>query len=488
MKLIQERVFNSDVHVMIADKGETPLLVAGDYKQLMTVTQAENQWMLNNGYERVGAVNCGFFNMSSGEMLGQCLCDWTNIKASETGWEDGYVDLAFDGSSIKVGDMSTFEGCQWVRTLSWGIVKDGVEWTLGRDKYTHDTTYQPRTMIGRTYNNEPIAIVVDGRNMASKLVSGATSTGITVAQQVELAKRYNCKDLVNADGGGSSVFEYNGVIKNNPSDGTLRKCSDFVVFYKKKETQTDNGGDTMNKFKLVLDAGHGYNTAGKRTPDNIREWYLNDRVCNFIEEKLRAYEGVEVYRTDDITGVTDIALAERVSRCNAINPDVMISIHHNATGSEWVEDTTGTEVYWHTYGTQEDKRLAEIVASKLSAHTGLRNRGVKQASFAVLGCNATAILCESGFMNSRIDHPVITTWGQEEYANAIVASLVEAYGLVKTVTKEPEVETVTEPEATPEVLYRVIAGAYGVKANADKTVEDLKAKGYTGAWIQTIQK
>jgi hypothetical protein len=63
MKLIKERVFDSDVYVMIANEGETPLLVAGEYKQVMTVKEAENHWMLNNGYERVGAVNCGFFNM-----------------------------------------------------------------------------------------------------------------------------------------------------------------------------------------------------------------------------------------------------------------------------------------------------------------------------------------------------------------------------------------------------------------------------------------
>ena len=33
MKLIKERVFDSDVYVMIANEGETPLLVASEYKQ-----------------------------------------------------------------------------------------------------------------------------------------------------------------------------------------------------------------------------------------------------------------------------------------------------------------------------------------------------------------------------------------------------------------------------------------------------------------------
>ena len=50
------------------------------------------------------------------------------------------------------------------------------------------------------YNRDPIVIVVDGRNVKSKLVSGAVSKGVTASQQYQLALRYNCQDLVNADG------------------------------------------------------------------------------------------------------------------------------------------------------------------------------------------------------------------------------------------------------------------------------------------------
>ena len=283
MKLIKERVFESDVYVMIANNGEIPLLVAGDYKQVMTVKEAENHWMLNNGYERVGAVNCGFFNTSTKEMLGQCLCDWTNVKKSETGWKDGYTDVAYDGSKIIVGDFPTFNGMQWVRTLSWGIMKDGKEWTLGREKYSHDTTKQPRTMIGKTKEGYSIVIVVDGRNMKSKIVSGATSKGVTASQQYELAIRYNCQDLVNADGGGSSVMEYQGNILNNPSDGTLRRCSDFVVFYRKKQPQ-------VAKYYRVIAGSYGKYENAKAT--------LNDLQTKKVDCFIKQVEinGTKYYR------------------------------------------------------------------------------------------------------------------------------------------------------------------------------------------------
>ena len=49
-------------------------------------------------------------------------------------------------------------------------------------------------------------------------------------------------------------------------------------------------------FKIALGAGHGINAAGKRClksldPNETREWWLNDRVCDYIEEELKAYEG-----------------------------------------------------------------------------------------------------------------------------------------------------------------------------------------------------
>ena len=186
---------------------------------------------------------------------------------------------------------------------------------------------------------------------------------------------------------------------------------------------------------LVLDAGHGYNTLGKRTAASLgtvfREWYLNDRVCDYIAQFLKDYN-VTIYRTDDTDGSTDVSLTSRVRKTNEINPDLFISIHHNAGGG------TGTEVYWHSYGTQEDKKVAGIIAPKLASKTGLRNRGVKQAEFAVLCCKVTAVLVEGGFMDSASDYKVITSAaGQQAYARAIADSVIQYLGLTKVKASIP---------------------------------------------------
>lgn len=72
----------------------------------------------------------------------------------------------------------------------------------------------------------------------------------------------------------------------------------------------------------------------------------------------------------------------------------------------------------------------------------MRNRGVKQASFAVLGCKPTAILVEGGFMDTVADYEIITSdKGQQAYAEAVAESIIEYLGLKKvvaTTTQTPQ--------------------------------------------------
>lgn len=204
---------------------------------------------------------------------------------------------------------------------------------------------------------------------------------------------------------------------------------------------------------LVLDAGHGLNTAGKRTLNGSRgvvhEWTMNNNVCNKIANILKDYN-VTIYRTDDTTGKTDVSLSERVKRCNNYKPHLFVSIHHNAVGVSSWSTATGVETYWHTYGTTEDKKVATLIQGKLASKTGLRNRGVKQAQFAVLGCKATAILVEGAFMDSSIDYDYITSdKGQQAYAEAVAEGIIEYLGLTKKVVATPK------PTPTTSSTYKV---------------------------------
>lgn len=183
-------------------------------------------------------------------------------------------------------------------------------------------------------------------------------------------------------------------------------------------------------FKLGLDAGHGLNTPGKRTPDGIREWTLNDKVCNHIENLLKPYN-VIIKRLDDRSGKIDKPLLSGRLR-DAVNANVnaLISVHHNAGGSS----ATGVEVLINPSPTSESLRLAQAINERLSSYTGLRNRGIKnQVSFTMVSRkNFPTVLTEGGFMDGKSDTKIIRTDKyQKAYAKAIVDSLIDIYNLKK---------------------------------------------------------
>lgn len=184
-------------------------------------------------------------------------------------------------------------------------------------------------------------------------------------------------------------------------------------------------------MKIAIDAGHGYNTSGKRTPDGIREWSLNDKVADYLAEYLKGY--AETFRVDDTTGKTDIALTTR--RKNAVNKGakLLISTHHNALSGKW-NNATGVEVYRHTlYSHKEAKELTSKLVSAISKATGLKNRGAKTAMFTVIATSKIpCVLCEGGFMDGKNDSEYIRTEkGQRAYAKAIADTIISYYGLKK---------------------------------------------------------
>lgn len=178
---------------------------------------------------------------------------------------------------------------------------------------------------------------------------------------------------------------------------------------------------------IVLDAGHGLHTAGKRClksidPNETREWVLNSRIAD-MAEKMLTDKGHTVIRVDDKTGQNDVSLYQRVAKANKTNARVYISIHHNAG----VKGKTGggTIVYWYSSREFARTKQANALYAKLLEHTGLKgNRSakvVKRGFYVIKHTKMPAFLIENGFMDSLVDTPIILT---EEHAiktaNAIV--------------------------------------------------------------------
>ena len=218
-------------------------------------------------------------------------------------------------------------------------------------------------------------------------------------------------------------------------------------------------------FKLALDAGHGLNTAGKRClktldPNETREWVLNSRICNKIQQKLKEYDGIEVLRVDDTTGATDVALASRCRAANNWGADFYLSVHHNAgigggTGG-------GFEVYRYIKLSENGNtaKKQKIIAEELikaGVSKGNRSSNIKAADFAVLRDTAMeAALIECAFMDSATDVPVLLTDDfAERVANACVNAIIIFGGLTKKVV-EPPVQEQHPVVEVPEIKESVV--------------------------------
>lgn len=187
----------------------------------------------------------------------------------------------------------------------------------------------------------------------------------------------------------------------------------------------------MEKFKIILDAGHGYNTPGKRTSDGkMREWEFNNAVALLARELFKKYQNVEVTFTHDVSGKTDVKLEKRTQFANRYGADLFVSIHANGhgNGKEWT-DANGIETFVFTSKPKEALELANKIQENLIQATGLKNRGVKTADFWVLkDTDMTAVLIENGFMTNEKEAALLKSEAYRiKCAKAIVEGIVQQY-------------------------------------------------------------
>lgn len=208
-------------------------------------------------------------------------------------------------------------------------------------------------------------------------------------------------------------------------------------------------------IKIGLDAGHGLKTKGKETPDGIKEWVLNDKVCDKVASILKDYD-CEIIRTDNNEGYIDESLSSRLAKYKKVGVKAFVSIHHNAFGSGW-NNATGVEVYTDKNPTFKDTKLAKCIYNRLVKYTGLKGRGIKKENFYVINQNTIpAVLVEGGFMTNGIDYKVITSdVGQTAYAKAVAEGLIEFLNLKKKKTSLPSQKSLND------WAKEVIAGKHG---------------------------
>ena len=189
---------------------------------------------------------------------------------------------------------------------------------------------------------------------------------------------------------------------------------------------------------ILIDNGHGSNTAGKRSPDGrlLEYKYTREIAKSVVSRLINSGYNAELL----VPEVYDVPLLERVYRvnvkCQSLGKEnvLVVSIHCNAAGDgkKWM-NATGWEI-WTSEGRNESDNLAEWILRM--AELGFPNRvrvwkhedgeRDKEKNFTILKSTlCPAVLTENFFMDSKDDvNYLLSDEGKKAIVNCHVLGVI----------------------------------------------------------------
>lgn len=213
---------------------------------------------------------------------------------------------------------------------------------------------------------------------------------------------------------------------------------------------------------IVLDPGHGGQDPGA-VYQTLREKDVNLDIAKRVRTYLENIYDVKITMTRE--GDKTVTLEARTSFANSIKADYFCSIHHNAGGG------TGFESFRYIDSKSSNERTYQEIVHReiINTITGKynrRDRGIKTANFHVLReTTMPAVLLEILFLDFIEDRALIQ---QESFKEDVSKALGE--GLAKALALPMKITT---------NLYKVIAGSFKDRKNAEARVLYLQEKGVT---------
>lgn len=233
-------------------------------------------------------------------------------------------------------------------------------------------------------------------------------------------------------------------------------------------------------IKIFIDPGHGGADPGA-SANGLKEKDLTLKIATKIANQLIAYNNVttKLSRTTDKT----VSLNDRTKMANNWQADYLLSIHINAGGG------TGYEDYIYNGLTNSNtKKIRDTIHNEISKQIAtIGNRGKKTANFHMLReSNMPAMLSENLFIDNKLDAALLATnTFLEKISLGHTNGIVKAFQLTKSTSAKP---TKIKPTIKSNTFYRVVAGSYNEKNNADDQAKKLKKLGIKGVFIDIFQK
>ena len=195
-------------------------------------------------------------------------------------------------------------------------------------------------------------------------------------------------------------------------------------------------------MRILIDAGHGIDTPGKRSPDGVfREYLWNREVAEILYNLLQEY-GFDADLV--VTETNDIPLKTRVRRVNEVcslhgsHNVLLISIHSNAAGigKDWM-NAQG----WSCY-TTKGKTRSDIAANCLydAFEEEFKDRKIRrdlsdgdpdweEDFYIIKKTSCPAVLLENFFYDNKDDcHFLLMEQTKRRVAKAILKGIQYYYG------------------------------------------------------------
>ena len=218
-------------------------------------------------------------------------------------------------------------------------------------------------------------------------------------------------------------------------------------------------------MNVLIVAGHTLKGKGTGAVGYINESQENRSLSNIVVKYLKlAGHTVDYYEINEANDY----LQKQVAKANSKDYDLVVQIHFNAYKN--TTDEMGTEVL---YLSDSGKVWAEKINAKLS--TVFKNRGVKKRTdlFWLNSTSSIACLIEVCFVDSKAD------------TDKYLANKNKVGKLIAEAIHRREIEEVKEAS---EVFYRVKAGSYSKRENAEQQLKLLNDKGIKGGFIDIYKK
>lgn len=342
-----------------------------------------------------------------------------------------------NGIYYKIGSEQNADGSYTTSSMKWMKFKNMEQGVIGYFDFTNISTY------------ESIKNVDDPEIYLKNIKSSGYATSLNyVKNLMSVIKKYN-------------LTQYDTVVK-------------------KVSESRDNKGASSMTYKIAIDAGHGSNTAGKRTVSGYREHWANVKCANYFDIAMKrcGFQTVKIAWDDtNATDDIDVALSTRQKQIKNAKCHASFSWHANAhgNGSKYT-DGQGIETLIHSNSSyvKNSKQLANKVQAQLIKGTTQKNRGVKTSSLAMCNCIAmgtnASILIEIGFMTNKHEEQLIQSDAFcMECAEEAARGACEYFGVTYIPAKNTSVSTTQEQKTTTNIpIQNNITDTVSLKATSTK--------------------